>query len=196
MPAHPAGPSMAPPPMAPPTLTSATTTPRQARNPWRRQRPQRTPTPPIPPPPDGDYPQTKNSSTTNNQYTTRGTPPSPTPPRHLSHLHHRRRRGPHHPSLKKVPTRTGPRCAPSACYPCRLAPDQRLHLSKSRVQNPKIYKIKSSFNPEQQPDPTNTAITQSTIQYTLRASVQHTGRPTVAGMYKNCIKEESPEIGI
>ena len=21
-------------------------------------------------------------------------------------------------SLKKVPTRTGPRCAPSACYPC------------------------------------------------------------------------------
>ena len=40
--------------------------------------------------------------------------------------------------VKKVPTRTGPRCAPSACYPCRLAPDQRLHLSKSRVQNPKI----------------------------------------------------------
>ena len=22
------------------------------------------------------------------------------------------------PDLKKVPTRTGPRCAPSACYPC------------------------------------------------------------------------------
>ena len=40
--------------------------------------------------------------------------------------------------VMKVPTRTGPRCAPSACYPCRLAPDQRLHLSKSRVQNPKI----------------------------------------------------------
>ena len=40
--------------------------------------------------------------------------------------------------LKKVPTRTGPCCAPSACNPYRLAPDQRLHLSKSRVQNPKI----------------------------------------------------------
>ena len=53
-------------------------------------------------------------------------------------------------------------------------------------------KIQSSFNPEQQPDPTNPAI----IQSTLRASVQHTGRPTVAGMYKNCTKEESPEIGI
>ena len=33
------------------------------------------------------------------------------------------------------------------------------------------------------------------IQSTLRTSVQHTGRPTVAGMYKNCTKEESPEIG-
>ena len=94
--------------------------------------------------------------------------------------------------LKKVPTRTGPRCAPSACNPCRFAPAQRLHLSKSRVPNPKIWKILSSFNPEQQPDPTNTAITQST----LRASVQHTGCLTVAGMYKNCTKEESPEIGI
>ena len=89
---------MAPPHMAPPTLTAATTTPREARNPWRRQRPQRAPTPPTPPPPDGDYPQSRNISTTNNQYTARGTPPSPTPPRHLSHLHHRRRRGPHHPS--------------------------------------------------------------------------------------------------
>ena len=78
--------------MAPPALTSATTTPGEARNPWHRQRPQRTSTPPTPPPPDGDYPQTKNSSTTNNQYTTHGTPPLPTPPsppRHLSHLHHR-----------------------------------------------------------------------------------------------------------
>ena len=98
--------------------------------------------------------------------------------------------------LKKVPTRTGPCCAPSACNPCRFAPDQRLPCSKSRVPNPKIYKLKSSSNPEQQSDPTNTAITQSTIQYTLRASVQHTGHPTVAGMYKNCTKEESPEIGI
>ena len=89
---------MAPPPMAPPTLTSATTNPREARNPWRRQRPQRTATPLTLPPPDGDYPQIKNSSTTNNQYTGRGTPPSPTPPRHLSHPHHRRRRGSHHPS--------------------------------------------------------------------------------------------------
>ena len=61
--------------MAPPTLTSATTTPREARNPWHRQRPQRTSTPLTPPPPDRDYPQTKNSSTTNNQYTTRGTTP-------------------------------------------------------------------------------------------------------------------------
>ena len=40
--------------------------------------------------------------------------------------------------LKKVPTRTGPRCAPSACNPCRFAPDQRLHCSKSKVPNPKI----------------------------------------------------------
>ena len=31
-------------------------------------------------------------------------------------------------AVKKVPTRTSPRCAPSACYPS----------SKSRVQNPKI----------------------------------------------------------
>ena len=65
-----------------------------------------------------------------------------------------------------------------------------------KVQGPKSKnienKIQSSFNPEQQPDPTNPAI----IQSTLRASVQHTGRPTVAGMYKNCTKEESPEIGI
>ena len=42
------------------------------------------------------------------------------------------------PLLKKVPTRTGPRCAPSACNPCRFAPDQRLHCSKSKVANPKI----------------------------------------------------------
>ena len=40
--------------------------------------------------------------------------------------------------LKKVPTRTGPRCTPSACNPCRFAPDQRLHCSKSKVPNPKI----------------------------------------------------------
>ena len=39
-------------------------------------------------------------------------------------------------------------------------------------------------------------ITQFTIQIRLRAFVQHTGIPTVAGMYKNCTKEESPEIGI
>ena len=56
--------------------------------------------------------------------------------------------------------------------------------------------MKSSFNPEWQPDPTSTAITQFTIQIRLRAFVQHTGIPTVAGMYKNCTKEESPEIGI
>ena len=40
--------------------------------------------------------------------------------------------------IKKVPTRTSPRCAPSACNPCRFAPDQRLHCSKSKVPNPKI----------------------------------------------------------
>ena len=40
--------------------------------------------------------------------------------------------------LKKVPTRTGPRCAPSACNPCRFAPDQRLHCSQSKVPSPKI----------------------------------------------------------
>ena len=43
-----------------------------------------------------------------------------------------------HGPVKKVPTRTGPRCAPSACNPCRFAPDQRLHCSKSKVPNPKI----------------------------------------------------------
>ena len=91
------------------------------------------------------------------------------------------------------PTRTGPCCAPSACNPCRFSPDQRLHLSNPRFQIQKYRKkIQSSFNPEQQPGPTNPAI----IQSTLRASVQHTGRLTVAGMYKNCTKEESPEIGI
>ena len=112
---------MALPPMAPPTLTSATTTPREARNPWHRQRPQRSSTPPTSPPPDGDYPQTKNCSTINDQYTTRGTPPSPTPtspPRHLSHLHHRRRRGPHHPSstapLPPPPRPAHKRYAPTA----------------------------------------------------------------------------------
>ena len=66
----------------------------------------------------------------------------------------------------------------------------------SRIQKYRRSKIQSSFNPEQQSDPTNAAITRFTIQSTMRASVQHTGLPTVAGMYKNCTKEESPEIGI
>ena len=66
----------------------------------------------------------------------------------------------------------------------------------SKIQKYRKSKIQSSFNPEQQSDPTNAAITRFTIQIRLRASVQHTGRPTVAGMYKKCTKEESPEIGI
>ena len=49
--------------------------------------------------------------------------------------------------LKKVPTRTGPLCAPSACNPCRFAPDQRLHCSKSKVPNPKIWKIEILLQP-------------------------------------------------
>ena len=57
-------------------------------------------------------------------------------------------------------------------------------------------KEKFSFNPEWQPDPTSTAITQFTIQIRLRAFVQHIDCLTMAGMYKNCTKEESPEIGI
>ena len=65
-----------------------------------------------------------------------------------------------------------------------------------KVQGPKSKnienKIQSSFDPEQQPDPTNPTI----IQSTLRASVQHIDGLTMAGMYKNCTKEESPEIGI
>ena len=71
-------------------------------------------------------------------------------------------------------------------------------LAFLKLQGPKSKNIekKSSFNPEQQPDPTKTAITKSTTQSTLRASVQHTGCLTVAGMYKNCTKEESPEICI
>ena len=66
----------------------------------------------------------------------------------------------------------------------------------SKIQKYRKSKIQSSLNPEQQSDPTNAAITRFTIQSTMRASVQHTGLPTVAGMYKNCTKEESPEIGI
>ena len=82
-----------------------------------------------------------------------------------------------------------------------VTPADLLLINDCIAQNPrfqiqKIKKIKSSFNPEWQPDPTNTAITQFTIQIRLRAFVQHTDRPTVAGMYKNCTKEERPEIGI
>ena len=65
----------------------------------------------------------------------------------------------------------------------------KIQGSKSKnIEN----KIQSSFNPEQQPDPTNPII----IQSTLRASVQHIDGLKMAGMYKNCTKEESPEIGI
>ena len=66
----------------------------------------------------------------------------------------------------------------------------------SKIQKNIKKKIQSSFNPEQQSDPTNAAITRFTIQSTMRSSIQHTSLPTVAGMYKNCTKEESPEIGI
>ena len=66
----------------------------------------------------------------------------------------------------------------------------------SKIQKYRKKKIQSSFNPEQQSDPTNAAITRYGIQSTMWTSVQHTGLPTVAGMYKNCTKEESPEIGI
>ena len=62
----------------------------------------------------------------------------------------------------------------------------------SKIQKYRKSKIQSSFNPEQQSDPTNEAI----IQSTLRASVQHIDGLTMAAMYKNCTKEESPEIGI
>ena len=82
-----------------------------------------------------------------------------------------------------------------------VTPADLLLINDCIAQNPrfqiqKYRKKKSSFNPEWQPDPTNTATTQFTIQIRLRAFVQHTGIPTVAGMYKNCTKEESPEIGI
>ena len=82
-----------------------------------------------------------------------------------------------------------------------VIPADLLLINACIPQNPgskikKIEKIKSSFNPEQQPDPTNTAITQSTIQSKWRAFVQHIDGLTMAGMYKNCTKEESPEIGI
>ena len=84
-----------------------------------------------------------------------------------------------------------------------VTPADLLRINDCISQNPqnpgsKSKKIenKSSFNPEQQPDPTNTAIAQFTIIYGLRASVQHTDCLTVAGMYKNYTKEESPEIGI
>ena len=84
-----------------------------------------------------------------------------------------------------------------------VTPADLLRINDCISQNPqkpgsksKNIENKSSFNPEQQPDPTSIAITQFTIQIRLRAFVQHTGIPTVAGMYKNCTKEESPEIGI
>ena len=77
-----------------------------------------------------------------------------------------------------------------------VIPADLLLINACIAQNPgsksKNIENKSSFNPEQQPDPTNTAIT----QFTLRASVQHIDGLTMAGMYKNCTKEESPEIGI
>ena len=66
----------------------------------------------------------------------------------------------------------------------------------SKIQKYRKSKIQSSFNPEQQSDPTNAAITQSTIQSKWRAFVQHIDGLTMAGMYKNSTKEESPEIGI
>ena len=80
------------------------------------------------------------------------------------------------------------------CHPPSTELSLLLHFGRETAMPKK--KILSSFNPEQQPDPTNTAIAQFTIQYGLRASAQHTGRLTVTGMYKNCTREESPEIGI
>ena len=79
-----------------------------------------------------------------------------------------------------------------------VTPADLLLINDCISQNPQSpgSKIQKYRNPEEQPDPTNAAITQFTIQIRLRASVQHTGIPTVAGMYKNCTKEESPEIGI
>ena len=58
------------------------------------------------------------------------------------------------------------------------------------MQKYRKYNPPSTLNSNQIPK--KTAITQTT----LRASVQHTGCLTVAGMYRNCTKEESPEIDI
>ena len=84
--------------------------------------------------------------------------------------------------IKKVPTRTGPCCTRSAItlHPQGLAPHQGLHFPKKKKKTP-------SHEPLQYP---------STIQIgsTLRASVQHTGCLTVAGMYKNCTKEEALKL--
>ena len=82
-----------------------------------------------------------------------------------------------------------------------VTPADLLLINDCIAQNPRFQiqkkrKKKSSFNPEWQPDPTNTAITQFTIQIRLRAFVQHIDGLTMAGMYKNCTKEESPEVGI
>ena len=60
----------------------------------------------------------------------------------------------------------------------------------------KNIEIKSSFNPETAIRSHKYSNNPITIHIRLRASVQHTGTPTVAGMYKNCTKEESPEIAI
>ena len=84
----------------------------------------------------------------------------PRPPQGPPHRHQKRTKArPQRPGLgtetprghgtkvKKVPTRTGPRCAPSACNPCRFPPDQRLHCSKSKVPNPKNIENKILLQP-------------------------------------------------
>ena len=98
------------------------------------------------------------------------------------------------PASKEAPYGDRPPLCPFRLLPLLIYSGSAIAFFKFQGSKSKNIenKIQSSFNPEQQPDPTNPAI----IQSTLRASVQHTGRPTVAGMYKNGTKEESPEIGI
>ena len=63
-----------------------------------------------------------------------------------------------------------------------------------QIQKYRKYYPPSTLNSNQIPQMQQ--IAQFTIQYGLRASVQHSGRLSVAGMYKICTKKESPEIGI
>ena len=122
-------------------MTKLSMTPCSCRPVWRKQRTPST-SPPTPPPLDGVYPQTKNSSTTINQYTTRGTPPSQTPPLPPQHQTHRRRHRPHHP-VSTAPLPPPPRPAHIRYAPIgqKQHPHHRRHQQHQRpIRHPRHHK--------------------------------------------------------